>query len=89
MLEFRSTGTSTVDPLGGLIDTRSAPVAYGYYEENVGEAPPLPRHRRRGPVGWWNRHRRIRLGLGMALVANLGFLPAVQNAVLSGLAHVA
>ncbi|WP_067545921.1 hypothetical protein [Nocardia crassostreae] len=89
MLEFRSVGTSTVDPVGGLIDIRSAPVGYGYYEENVGEAAPRPRHRRPGPVGWWNRHRWTRLGLGMALVANLGFLPAVQNALLTGLSHVA
>lgn len=85
------TGASTVDPIGGLLDIRSAPVAFGYYEENAADPATIAHnHRRiRGRVGWWNRHRRIRLGVGMALVANLGFLPAVQDAVLTGLAHVA
>lgn len=91
MLETRFTGGSTVDPLGGLLDIRSAPIGYGYYAENSGDAATVAHcHRRiRGPVGWWNRHHRLRLGIAMAMLANLGFLPAVQDAVLTGLSHVA
>ncbi|GAB2556159.1 hypothetical protein [Nocardia heshunensis] len=90
MIETRFSSTGVTDPLGGLLDTRSAPVAFGYYEENATEAETRERcHRpRRGPVGWWNRHRGMRLGVGLALAANLGFLPAVQDAVLTGLSHV-
>ncbi|MCM6775379.1 hypothetical protein NDR87_16125 [Nocardia sp. CDC159] len=93
MLDTRFTGNSasSVDPLGGLLDTSSAPVSFGYYEENAADADTIARcHRpRTGPVGWWNRHRRIRLAVGMALVLNLGFLPAVQDGILTALSHVA
>ncbi|MEC3919933.1 hypothetical protein [Nocardia sp. CDC160] len=91
MIETRFSSVGVSDPLGGLLDIRSAPVGYGYYEESATDAETRERchHPRRGPVGWWQRHRTLRLGVGLALVANLGFLPAVQDAVLTGLSHVA
>ncbi|MGW4243581.1 hypothetical protein [Nocardia sp. NPDC004722] len=91
MIETRFSAAGVTDPLGGLLDMRSAPVSYGYHTENGMDAELRERcHRpRRGPVGWWNRHRGVRLGVGLALAANLGFLPAVQDAVLTGLSHVA
>ncbi|GAB0103558.1 hypothetical protein JMUB6875_25310 [Nocardia sp. JMUB6875] len=91
MIETRFATAGVTDPLGGLLDTRSAPVGYGYYEENASDAETRERCHvpRRGPVGWWNRHRTARLGVGLALAANLALLPAVQDAVLTGLSHVA
>ncbi|QIS14927.1 hypothetical protein [Nocardia arthritidis] len=95
MLEtrFAASGVSTADPLGGLFDVTSAPVGFGYYEENASDAATIVRchepRNGRGPTGWWNRHRRLRAGVGMALVLNLGFLPAVQDALLTAISHIA
>ncbi|MFI5776734.1 hypothetical protein [Nocardia sp. NPDC051570] len=87
MLDTRFSG-SVVDQLGGLLDTSSAQVSFGYYEQNATDVETMVRchdRSRPGPIGWWNRHRSIRLGVGMTLVLNLGFLPAVQDAIMSGL----
>ncbi|MEU7141079.1 hypothetical protein ABZ942_16625 [Nocardia sp. NPDC046473] len=87
MFDTRFSG-STADPLGGLLDLSSAPVCFGYYEQNASDAETIARchdQTRVGPVGWWNRHRRLGIGVGMTLVTSLGFLPAVQNAILMGL----
>ncbi|MBF6331972.1 hypothetical protein [Nocardia transvalensis] len=88
---FAGNGAPAVDPLGGLLDVSSAPVTFGYYEENAADAEIIARchEPRKGPVGWWDRHRRIRLAVGMVLVVNLGLLPAVQNGILTALSHVA
>lgn len=82
-----NSGAGTVDPLAGLINVGSAPVAFGYYEQNATDAETITRchDTRIGPVGWWNRHRLVGLGMGTMLVTTLGFLPAVQNALLTGL----
>ncbi|WP_069166763.1 hypothetical protein [Nocardia altamirensis] len=90
MFETRSSA-NTAAPFSGLLDVSSAPVNFGYYEENATDAETIVRLRdeaRPGPVGWWNRHRVIGTGVGMALVLTLGLLPAVQNALLMGLAQV-
>ncbi|MFI6998737.1 hypothetical protein [Nocardia sp. NPDC050175] len=86
MFDPRSAPSSTA-PLGGLLDISSAPVAFGYYEENATDAETITRchdRSRSGPIGWWNRHRQLGIGVGMTLVTTLGFLPAVQNAVILG-----
>ncbi|MBF6330895.1 hypothetical protein [Nocardia transvalensis] len=85
-------GTTVADPRAGLLDLRSAPITYGYYAENATGAETIEQcHRgpRRGPIGWWNRHPHLRLGVGAAMAVNLGFLPAVQDALLSALQHMA
>ncbi len=93
MFDTRFTGNSpsVADPIRGLCDPASAPVSFGYYQDNASDAETIARcHRpRRGPIGWWNRHRGFRAGVGLVLVGNLGFLPAVQDALLSALSHVA
>ncbi|MFE5460347.1 hypothetical protein [Nocardia sp. NPDC056564] len=62
----------------GLLDIGSAPIGFGYYARNVGDTETAsPAH-----VGWWSRHRRLTIGVGMMLAAALGFVPAVQFAVL-------
>ncbi|MFI5777998.1 hypothetical protein [Nocardia sp. NPDC051570] len=79
------------DPRGGLLDLRTASISYGYYAENATDAQTMvrchevPRHRR---IGWWNQHRRLRTMVGLGLAANLGFLPAVQDALLTALQHL-
>ncbi|WP_069167003.1 hypothetical protein [Nocardia altamirensis] len=83
-------GVGSADALGGLLDVRSAPVAFGYYESNeVATAAGVAwnTRSRTAPIGWWNRHRQIQAGVGMAVVLTLVFLPAVQNAILTVLTH--
>ncbi|MBF6330899.1 hypothetical protein [Nocardia transvalensis] len=85
-------GTTVVDPRAGLLDLRTAPIGYGYYAENATDADTIAschERSRRGRIGWWNRHRQLRLGIGAGLAVNIGFLPAVQDALLSALQHLA
>ncbi|MFI9407086.1 hypothetical protein [Nocardia sp. NPDC052316] len=86
MFETRSAPSSTA-PFAGLLDTAAAPVCFGYYEQNATDDDTIARcHEPRvGPVGWWNRHRQVGLGVGLMLTGTLGFVPAVQNAILMGL----
>ncbi|WP_405165249.1 hypothetical protein OG203_09145 [Nocardia sp. NBC_01499] len=62
----------------GLLDISSAPIGFGYYKQDAGKTETAPTAR----VGWWTRHRRLAIGVGMTLVTALGFVPAVQYAVL-------
>ncbi|MGW4843201.1 hypothetical protein [Nocardia brasiliensis] len=34
-------------------------------------------------IGWWNRHRLVRAGLGAAIVFALACVPAAQTALLT------
>ncbi|MEG8178382.1 hypothetical protein GZH49_07500 [Nocardia terpenica] len=85
---YAANGPNVLDPRAGLLDPRTAAVSFGYYAENATEDETIRlchNGSRPGPTGWWNRHRRIRTGVGFALVANIGFLPAVQDALMSAL----
>ncbi|MFI7004193.1 hypothetical protein [Nocardia sp. NPDC050175] len=92
MFDSRNIGPGGIatDPLGGLLDVQSSPIAFGYYEQNeVATATGVEwngRHRT-APIGWWNRHRHVQAGFGMAIVLTLAFVPAVQNAILTVLTH--
>ncbi|MCM6777061.1 hypothetical protein NDR87_26590 [Nocardia sp. CDC159] len=82
---------SVVDPAAGLLDPSTAPISYGYYAENATDAAAIERHRRVDPqrtVGWWHRHRILRLGIGATLALNLGLMPSIQDALLSFLQHL-
>ncbi|MFI5778001.1 hypothetical protein [Nocardia sp. NPDC051570] len=82
---------SVIDPRSGLLDPSTAPISYGYYAENATGAEEIARHLRSDrdkTIGWWNRHRILRLGIGATLVLNLGVMPSVQDAVLSFLQHL-
>ncbi|MEU7146309.1 hypothetical protein ABZ942_43210 [Nocardia sp. NPDC046473] len=63
-----------------LLDISSAPIGFGYYAQNIDDAEAVSREVTR--VGWWSRHRRVAIGVGMTLVTALGLIPAVQYAVL-------
>lgn len=63
-----------------LLDISSAPIGFGYYAQNAGATETVSRNL--AHVGWWSRHRRLTIGVGMMLAAALGFVPAVQFAVL-------
>ncbi|MEV6559017.1 hypothetical protein AB0M22_25110 [Nocardia sp. NPDC051756] len=64
----------------GLLDISSAPIGFGYYSRNAEDAVAVSRDV--DHVGWWSRHRRLTIGVGMMLATALGFVPAVQFAVL-------
>ncbi|MFE9576631.1 hypothetical protein ACFYO1_09640 [Nocardia sp. NPDC006044] len=64
----------------GLLDISSASIGFGYYAQNADGAETGSRNV--DHVGWWSRHRRLTVGVGMTLAAALGFVPAVQFAVL-------
>ncbi|MCM6777057.1 hypothetical protein NDR87_26570 [Nocardia sp. CDC159] len=82
-------GPTIVDPRAGLLDLRSAPIGYGYYAENATDAETIVLcHNGSRRSGWWSRHRRLRAAVGVGLAANLGFLPAVQDALLTALQHL-
>ncbi|WP_069166863.1 hypothetical protein [Nocardia altamirensis] len=83
--------SSVLDVDAGLLDLRTASIGYGYYTENVSAVDAFTRDRRRarsGPTGWWNRHRGLRLGVGLAMTVNIGLLPAAQDALLSMVPHL-
>ncbi|MEU7145237.1 hypothetical protein ABZ942_37735 [Nocardia sp. NPDC046473] len=93
MFDSRNIGPGGIatDPLGGLLDVESSPIAFGYYEQNeVATATGVEWNGRprTEPIGWWNRHRHVQAGFGMAIVLTLGLVPAVQNAILTVLTHV-
>ncbi|GAA5070777.1 hypothetical protein [Nocardia iowensis] len=93
MFDSRNIGSGglATDALGGLLDVRSAPVAFGYYESDEVAADTGVEWNTRSriaPIGWWNRHRHMQTGFGMAIVMTLAFVPAVQNAILTVLTHV-
>ncbi|WP_378737954.1 hypothetical protein [Nocardia brasiliensis] len=93
MFDSRNIGSGglATDALGGLLDIRSAPVAFGYYESDEVAADTgveWNTRSRTDPIGWWNRHRHMQTGFGMAVVMTLAFVPAVQNAILTVLTHV-
>ncbi|ASF09665.1 MULTISPECIES: hypothetical protein [Nocardia] len=92
MFDSRNIGSGglTTDALGGLLDVRSAPVTFGYYEQNEATADAgveWNTRSRTAPIGWWNRHRHAQTGFGLALITTLAFVPAVQNAILTVLTH--
>ncbi|KAA8887207.1 hypothetical protein F3087_20110 [Nocardia colli] len=92
MFDSRNIGSGGVatDALGGLLDVRSAPIAFGYYERNevaVAQGVEWNTRSRTAPIGWWNRHQHVQAGFGMAMVLTLAFVPAVQNAILTVLTH--
>ncbi|MFD6163390.1 hypothetical protein ACFWF7_33895 [Nocardia sp. NPDC060256] len=63
-----------------LLDISSAPIGFGYYAQNADDTEADSRDVSR--VGWWSRHRRVAIGVGMTLAMALGLIPAVQYAVL-------
>lgn len=74
-----------------IADLNSASVSFGYYRADVAAAQEAVEHNkteRRGPIGWWNRHKLLTVGVGAVVAANLTFLPMVQNAALLLLGHV-
>lgn len=92
MFDSRNIGSGGVatDALGGLLDVRSAPVTFGYYERDevaVAHGVEWNTRSRTAPIGWWNRHQHVQAGFGMAIVMTLAFVPAVQNAILTVLTH--
>lgn len=74
-----------------IAQLRSAAVSFGYEQHDVAEAREAFEHNRaerRGPIGWWNRHKLLTTGVSAAVAANLMFVPMVQNAALTVLGHV-
>ncbi|MFJ4654211.1 hypothetical protein ACIP5Y_23335 [Nocardia sp. NPDC088792] len=74
-----------------MTDLGSTEVSFGYHQEDVAEGQAAVEHNkaeRRGPIGWWNRHKLLTMGVSAAVAANLAFLPMVQNAALVVLGHV-
>ncbi|MFB8279132.1 hypothetical protein [Nocardia colli] len=64
----------------GLLDISSAPIGFGYNTQNADVTETVSWNV--DHVGWWSRHRRLTIGVGMMLAAALGLVPAVQYAVL-------
>ncbi|AFU03987.1 hypothetical protein [Nocardia brasiliensis] len=86
--QFPVSGTPS---FAALADSSSAPVTFGYYQQNVAEARAAVEHNRavrRGPIGWWNRHPVLTAGLSFAVTLNLALLPMAQNAMLTVLGNV-
>ncbi|RDI59083.1 hypothetical protein [Nocardia pseudobrasiliensis] len=91
LIDGSGSSPSIVDPRAGLLDLRSAPISFGYYAENASDAQTITEFHNRGRhrrIGWWNQHRRLRAMVGLGLAANIGFLPAVQDALLTALQHL-
>lgn len=75
-------------PFVAIESVESAPVSFGYYNQDVidaQDAAAFNRADRPHTIGWWQRHPVLSCAVGTALVMNLAFLPAVQNAVLAAL----
>ncbi|MFI9504742.1 hypothetical protein [Nocardia sp. NPDC052566] len=73
-------------PFADMAALRSAPVSFGYYQEDVARRQAAVEHNRavrKGPIGWWNRHPALCTGVSFVVACNLGLLPLVQSAVLT------
>ncbi|MFI1918087.1 hypothetical protein [Nocardia sp. NPDC020380] len=94
---MNSTNQAGQFPTGGspsftdMSELSGGSVTFGYEQQDVAERPEAVAHNkteRRGPIGWWNRHKMLTTGVGLAVAANLAFVPLIQNAALVVLGHV-